>query len=227
MPGLQRLDARPPTRVFLVDDHPLVREWLANLIKQQPDLTVCGEADGVDEALVRIPGAKADVAVVDLSLGGRSGLDLIRELAQRHPSTSVLVLSMHEEELYAERALRAGARGYVMKREVTGNVIAGIRRVAQGEIFISGRLSTLLAEKLIAGAPRAQESPVSRLSDRELEVFELLGRGLATRQIADSLHVSAKTVQSFCARIKEKLGLASSTELLRAAIHWLEERGAE
>jgi len=215
----------PPTRVFLVDDHPLVREWLANLIKQQPDLAVCGEASAAGPALAAMGAATPDVAVVDISLEGGSGLELIKDLRRMHPGVAVLVLSMHDEDLYAERALRAGARGYVMKREVTGNVILAIRQVAQGRTYLSPRMATALAEKLVAGAPSPAESPVSRLSDRELEVFRLLGQGLATRQIADALHVSAKTVQAFSARIKEKLGLSSSTELLREAIRWFEEQG--
>ncbi len=213
------------TRVYLVDDHPLVREWLANLIQQQPGLSVCGEAENAGAALGGIGAARPDVAVVDLSLDGRSGLELIKDLKQLHPEVAVLVLSMHDEDLYAERVLRAGARGYVMKREVTKNIILAIRQVAQGKVYLSSRMASALAEKLVAGAPAGSESPLSRLSDRELEVFQLLGRGMATRQIADALHLSAKTVQAFSARIKEKLGLASSTELLREAMRWVDEQG--
>jgi len=215
----------PAARVFLVDDHPLVRESLASLIEQQADLTVCGEAENAPAALARIGAAVPDVAIVDLSLEGGSGLELIKNLRQVHPEVAVLVLSMHDEDLYAERALRAGARGYIMKREVTGNVILAIRRVLRGEVYLSARMATALATKLVAGAPASTESAVGKLSDRELEVFRLLGQGLATRQIADALHVSAKTVQAFSARIKEKLGLSSATELLREAIRWTEEQG--
>jgi len=211
-------------RIFLVDDHPLVRESLASLIERQPDLTVCGEASSAPAARAGIASTHPDVAVVDLSLGEGSGLALIRDLHLTHPGVAVLVLSMYDEDLYAERALRAGARGYIMKREATGNVILAIRRVLEGKVYLTARMTATLAEKLVRGAPQAEESVVSRLSDRELEVFRLMGQGQATRQIAESLNVSAKTVQAFSARIKEKLGLSSSTELLREAIRWAEEQ---
>jgi DNA-binding NarL/FixJ family response regulator len=219
------VSATRPATVFLVDDHPLVRESLASLIQRQSDLTVCGEASDATAALAAIGTAKPDVAIVDLSLGGRPGLELVRDLKLLHPQVAVLVLSMHDEGLYAERVLRAGARGYIMKREATGRVIEAIRCVLGGRIYLSQRMATALAEKHVTGAPAAAESVVERLSDRELEVFRLLGQGLATRQIADALRISAKTVQAFSARIKEKLGLASATELLREAIRWSEEQG--
>jgi DNA-binding NarL/FixJ family response regulator len=211
------------TRVYLVDDHPLVREWLANLIDQQPDLAVCGEAGSAAAAMSGIGSAKPDVAVVDISLGGRSGLELIRDLKQAHPKVAVLVLSMHHEDLYAERALRAGARGYIMKREVTKKVIAAIRRVQQGKVYLGDHLAATLAEKLVTGASAGLESPVSLLSDRELEVFRLLGQGRTTRQIAEALQLSSKTVQAYYARIKEKLHVSNASELLREAIRWEEE----
>ncbi len=219
------MSAKEGTRVYLVDDHPLIRESLASLIERQPDLVVCGEAGSAESALAGIGAAKADVAIVDLSLGGRSGLDLIRDLKLAHPGVSVLVLSMHDEALYAERALRAGARGYIMKREATRNVIDAIRRVRAGKLVVSDRIAESLAEKMVAGVSPGLETPVSELSDRELEVFRLLGQGQATRQIAAALNLSAKTVQAYSARIKEKLGLTSSTELLREAIHWVERQG--
>ena len=218
------MSATRPATVFLVDDHPLVRESLASLIQRQSDLTVCGEASDATAALAAIGTAKPDVAIVDLSLGGRPGLELVRDLKLLHPQVAVLVLSMHDEGLYAERVLRAGARGYIMKREATGRVIEAIRCVLGGRIYLSQRMATALAEKHVTGAPAAAESVVERLSDRELEVFRLLGQGLATRQIADALRISAKTVQAFSARIKEKLGLASATELLREAIRWSDEQ---
>ena len=214
----------PVTRVFLVDDHPLVRESLTSLIEQQPDLRVCGEADSARSALATIGGAMPDVAIVDLSLGDHSGLDLIRDLRKLHPEVAVLVLSMHDEDLYAERALRAGARGYIMKREATRNVILAIRRIREGKIALSPRFAESLAEKFVAGAPAVVEFPVSHLSDRELEVFRMAGHGRATRQIAESLHLSPKTVQAYYARIKVKLGVKSATELLREAIRWVEEQ---
>ena len=211
------------TRVFLVDDHPLVRESLARLIDQQPDLEVCGEAANAALALARAPASRPDVAVVDLSLEGRSGLDLIRDLRETCPAAHVLILSMHDEQLYAERALRLGARGYIMKREATRNVIAAIRRVRDGELYLSAALAASLAEKAATGGADA-DSRIATLSDRELEVFRQLGQGRATRQIAEALHLSPKTVQAYCARIKDKLGLASATEMLREAIRWLEDQ---
>jgi len=212
------------TRVFIVDDHPLVREFLATLIEQQPDLTICGQADDPRSALTGIAATDPDVAVVDLSLGERSGLELIRQLKTSHPRVAVLVLSMHDEDLYALRALRAGARGYIMKREATGNVILAIRRVREGGIAVSERVSEALAEKLVRGAAAVADSPVQALSDRELEVFRLVGEGRTTRQIADALHLSFKTVQAYYARIKTKLGADNALELLRDAIRWNEDQ---
>jgi len=223
MRDAEPVNALSRTRVFLVDDHPLVRESLASLIERQPDLCVCGEADRAAAALAAIATAKPDVAIVDLSLGDGSGLELIRGLRQMHPQVAVLVLSMHDEELYAERALRAGARGYIMKREATRNVILAIRRVREGKIAVSGRLAETLAAKVIA-TPSAGADPVTTLSDRELEVFRLVGEGRQTRQIADALHLSAKTVQAYYARIKEKLGVTNANELLREAIRWVQQR---
>ncbi len=208
--------------IFLVDDHPLVREWLTNLINQQPDLAVCGEADTGPQAMEAILRLKPDVAIVDISLKDSSGIELIKDLKQTQPATAVLVLSMHEESHYAERSLRAGARGYVVKRETTRKVIAAIRQVLAGGIYISDELAAALAAQLVTGKGAPRQSPVEQLSDRELEVFELLGQGRGTRQIAEILKVSVKTVQAYCARIKEKLNLASATELLREAVRWHE-----
>ena len=208
--------------IFLVDDHPLVREWLSNLIHEQPDLAVCGEAESGPEALQAILAAKPDVAIVDISLKDSSGIELIKNLKQTCPTVSVLVLSMHEESHYAERALRAGARGYVMKRETTRKVIAAIRQVLEGKLAISESIATALAAQFVEGKGPATQSLAELLSDRELEVFELLGQGRGTRQIAEVLRVSVKTVQAYCARIKEKLSLASATELLREAVRWYE-----
>ena len=209
-------------RVLVVDDHPLVREWLTNLINQQPDMKVCAEAEDAPEALAVISASTPDVAIVDISLKSRSGLELIKELKLRLPAVAVLVLSMHDESLYAERALRAGARGYIMKRETTSNVIAAIRQVAGGKLWLSESCAALMAARLVQ--PSVTASPIERLSDRELEVFELLGQGRITRQIAETLGVSVKTVQVYCARIKDKLQLATATELLREALRWHESK---
>ncbi len=212
---------------MLVDDHPLVREGLVNLISQQSDFQVCGEAAGEPEALALIGAARPDVAVVDISLESGSGLELIRSLKSMHPEVAVLVLSMHDESLYAERALRAGARGYIMKREAAKKVIQGIRSVQAGRLFVSDKISAWMAEKFVEGPAATTPSPLEQLSNRELEVFELLGRGHNTRQIAEHLHVGFKTVQAYCARIKEKLKLANATELLREALRWYESRPPE
>jgi len=212
------------TKIILVDDHPLVREWLTSLIHQQPDLIVCGEAETAPMALKLMASAKPEVAIVDISLKGGSGLELIKDIKISHPEVAVIVLSMHDERLYAERALRAGARGYIMKRETARNVIAAIRRVLEGKLYLSEKLSAWFAEKFVDGPASAFGSPVEQLSDRELEVFQLLGEGQETRQIAESLHLSMKTVQAYCSRIKEKLKLANATELLREAIRWNESR---
>jgi DNA-binding NarL/FixJ family response regulator len=208
------------TKILLVDDHPLVREWLANLINQQQDLQTCGEAANAPAALELIGAAKPAVAVVDISLEGGSGIELIKNIKIAHPGVLVMVLSMHDEMVYAERALRAGARGYLMKREATKKVLPAIRCVLEGKLYVSDRVNTMMAEKFVDQKPSTAGSPVQQLSDRELEVFQLMGRGFSTRQIADELHISFKTVQAFHARIKEKLKLTNATELLREAIHW-------
>jgi DNA-binding NarL/FixJ family response regulator len=213
--------------VFLVDDHPLVREWLTNLIHQQPDLAVSGEAESGPQALEGILALKPDVAIVDISLKDSSGIELIKSLKQCCPKVAVLVLSMHEESHYAERALRAGAKGYIVKRETTRKVIAAIRRVLEGKVYVSEDLAAALAAQLVAGNSLAARSFAELLSDRELEVFELFGQGRGTRQIAGQLCVSVKTVQAYCARIKEKLGLASATELVREAVRWHESRNKD
>jgi DNA-binding NarL/FixJ family response regulator len=207
-------------RVFLVDDHPLVREWLTNLINQQPDLTVCGETGNAPEALQAIEAAQPDVAIVDITLASGSGIELVKDLKRACPRVVVVVLSMHDESLYAERALRAGARGYVMKSEATYKIIAALHRVLAGKIYVSEEFQASMAEKLFD--PGAGGSPIAQLSDRELEVFKMLGQGVETRRIAESLHISMKTVQVYCARIKEKLNLANATELLREAVRWSE-----
>jgi len=211
-----------PKRIFLVDDHPLVREWLTNLINQQPGLRVCGEAENGQEARERIFDLRPDVAIVDISLKDSSGIELIKDLKRGCPEVAVLVLSMHEEPHYAERALRAGARGYVMKRETTKKVITAINQVLAGKLCVSETVAAAMASQFVEGKTLATNSPVEQLSDRELEVFEMLGQGRTTRQIAETLHLSLKTVQAYCARVKEKLNLTSATELLREAVRWQE-----
>jgi DNA-binding NarL/FixJ family response regulator len=211
-------------RVFLVDDHPLVREWLTNLIQQQSDLIVCGEAETRAQALDSICALKPQVAIIDIALKDSSGLELIKDLNEACPGMAVLVLSMHDESHYAERALRAGAKGYIMKRETTRKVVAAIRSVLEGKLWISEPVATAMATRFVSAKALPAGSPVEQLSDRELEVFELLGQGRGTRQIAEILGVSLKTVQAYCARMKEKLHLGGATELLREAVRWNERK---
>lgn len=206
-------------RIFLADDHPLVREWLTNLIQQQPDLAVCGETESAPSSLSAIATTKPDLVIVDINLKNSSGLELIKSLKELHPSIPALVLSMHDESLYAERSFRAGARGYVNKRETAQKVVEAIRRVLEGKLYVSEKAAEILASKTVRGQT-ASRSAIELLSDRELEVFDKLGQGIGTRQIAEDFRVSIKTVQEYCGRIKEKLHLASATELLREAVHW-------
>lgn len=215
------------SKVLLIDDHPLVREWLATLINEQPDLQVCGEAANASAALELIGTAKPDIAVVDISMEGGSGIELIKNIKALHPGVIVIVLSMHDEMQYAERALRAGARGFIMKREATKKVLLGIRAVLEGKLYVSDRVNEMMAEKFVEGRTSATGSPVEQLSDRELEVFQLLGKGHSTRRISEELNVSFKTVQAYCARIKDKLNLANATELLREAIRWNDGQRSE
>jgi DNA-binding NarL/FixJ family response regulator len=214
-------------RILLVDDHPLVREWLANLINEQHDLRVCGEASNAPKAFEMIGAEKPDIVIVDLSLEGGSGIELIKTIKASHPDVAMIVLSMHDESLYAERSLRAGARGYIMKREATKKILQAIRSVLDGKLYISEKISDAMAEKFVDGRPATATSPVEQLSDRELEVFQLLGRGYSTRQIADHLHVGFKTVQTYSARLKEKLKLDNITQLLHEAIRWHESQQAK
>jgi DNA-binding NarL/FixJ family response regulator len=209
----------------VVDDHPLVRESLATLINRQPDLVVCGEAESVREAMAGIAASRPDVAVVDLSLKDSFGIELIKDLRVSHPKVILLVLSMHDESLYAERVLRSGAMGYVMKQEATNKVIEGIRRVLEGKIYVSENFTQSMAARFVEGKQPGKGSPVLQFTDRELEIFELLGQGFRTTQIAKMLGVSTKTVHAYCARMREKMSLANSRELLRAAFHWNESNG--
>ena len=210
-------------KILLVDDHPLVREWLANLINEEADLEVCGQAANAREALDLIGNFSPRIVVVDLSLDGSSGLELIKDIKAQHPKVNTIVLSMHDETLYAERAMRAGASGYVMKREATGKVLDALRAVLAGGLFFSNAVNAQLAQKLVQGSSD-NSTVVGSLSDRELEVFQLLGRGFNTRQISEQMNVSFKTVQAYCARIKEKLNLANINELIFHAVRWHESQ---
>lgn len=212
-PGQDRL------RVFLVDDHSVVRQGIALLIQQQSDMVPCGEAENVGDALAGIKTLRPDVLVTDLSLKNGSGLDLIKSVHDDYPKLPVLVLSMHNEPFYAERAMKAGARGYVTKDERSDRVIEGIRSIARGDLFLDEAIRSHLLGQLI-GSPGAPSSGIEGLSDRELQVFEMIGSGLKSQDIAKKLYVTPKTVESYRERIKEKLGLKSASELLQRAIQW-------
>jgi DNA-binding NarL/FixJ family response regulator len=210
-------------RIFLVDDHPLLREGLAGLIERTAEFKVCGEAESEKDAVDGICETKADAAIVDLSLKEGSGIELIKAIRMRSPGTAVLVLSMHDERRYAERCIRAGARGYVMKAELATHVIEALRDVLAGKVHISEAMRAVFVERFVDGAPPQSLSPPEVLSNRELEVFELLGQGFETRRVAEQLGVNVKTVQAFCARIKDKLQLANASELLREAVRWSDQ----
>ena len=212
------------SRIVLVDDHPLVREWLGALIAQQEDLCICGEADDAAGALAVVKATKPNLAIVDLSLKESSGIELIKTLRARFPDLFIIVLSMHDEATYAERAVRAGAQGYVMKTEATDYVVAAIREVLKGKTYLSERVMALFAARFLNQTPPAQESTLSLLSDRELEVFALFGQGYPAREIAERLELSPKTVHSYFSRIREKLQLENGTQLLREALRLSSDR---
>jgi DNA-binding NarL/FixJ family response regulator len=207
-------------RIMVVDDHPVVRQGLALLINREPDLMVCGEAEEAMGALHVLASARPDVLIVDISLNGPDGLDLLKTIRTTHLSLPVLILSMHDESIYAERALRAGANGYIMKQEATEKVLVAVRRILSGEIYVSDRIANKMLKHYITGAGTLRNSSIADLSDRELEVFRLIGEGHGTRQIAEELHLSIKTVESYQAHIKEKLSLRSARELMQHAIQW-------
>jgi DNA-binding NarL/FixJ family response regulator len=207
-------------RILIVDDHPMMRDGLRQLISQTTDLEVAGEADDAPAALTQAEKLKPDVAVVDITLRSTNGLELIKDLQIRAPQTAVLVLSMHDESLYAERVLRAGGRGYIMKQEGGLKIIEGIRAIAAGRTFVSDAIS---ARILDAFSGRSQnQSAVGSLTDREFEVFQLIGQGLSTTEMADKLHVSVKTIEVHRVNIKAKLGAPTLPELIRFAVRWLE-----
>lgn len=211
---------KPPAKVFIVDDHELLRQGLVQLIADEPDLTVCGEAEDAPAALRMISQVHPDIVVIDLSLKEGDGIELIKMIKAGHRNLPVLVLTMHEESFYAERALRAGALGYLTKQEASESVLVAIRRLLQGELYLSDRLSPALLQKLITGSTTEGETLVSRLSDRELQVFVRIGEGCSTQEIADQLHLSVKTIETYRAHIKEKLGMRDARELVRYAMRW-------
>jgi DNA-binding NarL/FixJ family response regulator len=207
-------------RILVVDDHPIVRQGLTLLINREPDLLVCGEAEEATAAMHVLASARPDLLIVDISLNGPDGIDLLKNVRLTYPSLPVLILSMHDESIYAERALRAGANGYIMKQEATENVLVAVRRILSGEIYVSARIANQMLRHYITGSGNLRNSTIAELSDRELEVFRLIGEGHGTRQIAEELHLSIKTVETYQAHIKEKLSLRSSRELMQHAIQW-------
>jgi DNA-binding NarL/FixJ family response regulator len=209
-------------KIFIVDDHPLMREGLTRLLNSQLDLMVCGEAPTTHQALKSIPILKPDIVILDLTLAGSDGLDLIKDMKLRSLKSLVLVLSMHDESLYAERALRAGAKGYIMKQEASKEVLKAIHRILDGEIYLSEKMSDKMLHKLSSGKTNEKTVPEGALSDRELQVFQSIGQGRGTRQIAEELNISAKTVESYRAHIKIKMNLKNAHELTQHAVHWVE-----
>jgi DNA-binding NarL/FixJ family response regulator len=211
-------------RILIVDDHPMMREGLRTLISRERDLTVCGEAETARQALDAVASLKPDLVLVDITLPGRNGIELIKDICALQHALSILVISMHDESLYAERVLRAGARGYIMKQESGPTMMQAIRQVLAGRIYLSEKMSARILEN-VAGK-RANASPIERLSDREFEVFQLIARGKSTVQIAEELHLSTKTIESHRANVKEKLDLRTMPELISFASRWVETQDA-
>lgn len=215
----KKIQVPPRQRVMLVDDHPLVRERLAELLNEQPDLRVCCEAADLHQSLALAEQCPPDMAIVDLSLRHSHGLDLIKDLHARYPRLPILVVSMHDENLYAERVLRAGARGYITKQEATQNILWAVREVLAGNVYVSPRIATRLAAGAVA-TRQLRRPAVEQLSDRELRVFDLIGQGLTAREIAAELHLDIKTVETYRNRIRRKFGLHDAQEVLQCAIQW-------
>ena len=213
--------------ILLVDDHPLMRKGLAQTLSNEVDLNVVGQVDSAEEALEQLDDLAPDLAIVDISLPGMSGMELIKHLQSRAPDIKILVVSRHDETLYAERCIRAGARGYMMKLEAGDEIVKAARQVLDGSIYVSDEINERLLQSMAEGGrERIGQSPLEVLSDRELEVFELTGHGASTRDIAERLHLSVKTVESYRARIKKKLQLDSANELMKHAVQWVESESA-
>jgi DNA-binding NarL/FixJ family response regulator len=214
------------TKILIVDDHPMMRQGLAQLINHEPDLTVSGEAEDAPQAMTAISQTKPDLVLADLTLTGKSGLELIKDMQTLHPNLAVLVISMHDESIYAERVLRAGGRGYIMKQEGGKKIMEAIRQVLRGQIYVSEKMSAKILEIFSGRRAEAHRSPIERLTDREFEVFQLIGQGKGTRQIAQALHLSVKTVEVHRLHIKEKLKIEDAPSLVRYAVRWVETQNA-
>ena len=212
-------------RIFIVDDHPMMRQGLAQLIGVEPDLEVCGEAENAERALDAVGICQPDLVLADISLPGKNGLELIKDLQALQPGLAVLVISMHDESLYAERVLRAGGRGYIMKQAGGKKLMEAIRQVLGGKIYVSEKMSADILETFSGRRSGATNSPVDQLTDREFEVFQLIGQGMGTRASAEKLHLSIKTVEVHRANIKAKLNLKTAPELIRFAVRWSEAQG--
>jgi DNA-binding NarL/FixJ family response regulator len=209
-------------QILIVDDHPVVRQGVRHLVEQEPDLRIVAEAESASEALQALQQHKLDLAIVDISLRGTDGLELTKWIRAQDEKLPILIMSMYDESLYAERVLRAGAHGYIMKAEVADKIVTAVRRVLKGEIYLSEKVGQNILHEVTGRGAAMDESPIKQLSDRELEVFRLIGQGHGTREIASMLHLSIKTIETYRAHIKEKLGLASSTQLVRYAAQWVE-----
>jgi DNA-binding NarL/FixJ family response regulator len=209
-------------RIMIVDDHPMTRDGLTNLINKQTDLKVCCEAAEPSEALQKIAKGKPNLILTDITMPGRGGIEFIKDVVVLFPGIPILVVSMHDELIYAERALHAGARGYIMKEEGGEKMLEAIRCVLSGQIYVSKRMASTMLDNFAGGRPRGSQSPIERLSDREFEIFQLIGQGKSTQAIAGQLHLSPKTVDTHRAHIKEKLELSDTTSLIRHAIRWFE-----
>lgn len=208
-------------KIYIVDDHPLMRKGMAMTLENSVEFTVCGQAESAEEGLGEILSLKPDACVVDISLPGMNGIELVKNLLAQTPDLKILVVSRHDEELYAERAIRAGAKGYLMKLEAGEVLVSAVRQVMNGGIYLSDKIGSQLIMKIASGQS-AGDNPLELLSDRELEVFELTGKGESTKEIAQRLHVSVKTIDTYRARIKEKMHLKTANELMRRAVQWVE-----
>ena len=225
-PKNQTVNRKPKARILLVDDHAILRQGLKRMINQEPDLEVCGEAEEGPQAFELVSKLQPDVALIDISLKGSNGIELTKNLKASWPNLLILVLSMHDESLYAERALRAGSLGYIMKEEAIDQVLVAIRSVLKGEIFLSEKMKSKMLQYLTGGKSKTATSPIEHLTDREFEVFRLIGEGRSTRQIAEELRLSVRTVEAYREYIKSKLNLKNATELVQHAFHWVHYEAA-